>query len=197
MSATGLARIKFRVKGDCPLILHNKRLANYRDPYAKQLKLYTAKRKKTDEEMEKISEIEFYGGLYMSPDGYPIIPAVNMEASIMRAASRQKLMAAFKRAARVEKDIQLEYDGPKTADGLWKEDRFVFITDVVVSGRTMRTRPIFPEWEGEFTVAYLPEEINRASIVKAVEDAGVFIGTCEWRPKYGRFSVVDVQDVKS
>lgn len=191
--STSVSKIKFRVRGDCPLIHHNKRLANYRDPFAKQLKLLTAKRKKTDEEMEKISEIEFFGGLYMSPDGLPIIPAINMEASVTKAASRQKLMSAFKRAARVEGDIVLEYDGPKSAEELWKDDNYVFITDVVVSGRTMRTRPIFPEWEGEFTVLYLPEEINRTSIIKAVEDAGAFIGVCEWRPKYGRFSVISAE----
>ena len=53
----------------------------------------------------------------------------------------------------------------------------------------MRTRPIFREWELEFTVHFMPDIVDEHSLDEAVEIAGKLIGLSDYRPKYGRFEV--------
>jgi hypothetical protein len=57
----------------------------------------------------------------------------------------------------------------------------------------MRTRPIFPEWELEFTVEYSPDLVQRDRLEEWVEVAGRQIGLSDWRPNYGRFEVVSAE----
>jgi len=54
----------------------------------------------------------------------------------------------------------------------------------------MRTRPIFKEWSIHAKFQYEDGQVNKHQVDTAVIKAGELVGLCDWRPRYGRFSVV-------
>ena len=56
-----MEKVTYKATGDVPLIMHNGRLANPFDKFARAMKVITAKRKKTDEELETLAWLEWQG----------------------------------------------------------------------------------------------------------------------------------------
>lgn len=54
----------------------------------------------------------------------------------------------------------------------------------------MRTRPRFDNWELEFKLTYATDIIDEDIVDGALELAGQVIGLCDWRPRFGRFTVL-------
>ena len=181
----------YKIEGVAPLYMHNGQLADPLNKWAKLLKELSSKRKKTDADHEEMSRIEFLGGLYLDGDGHPCIPGECIESMLINGAKAQKLGAHFKRFVFCpDASCKLKYSGPKTAEGLWQDERFVSRVGARVgTARVMRTRPYFERWAVEFPVVY--DELNKNDIDSAVVEAGRSIGLMDWRPKYGRFNVVE------
>ena len=57
--------------------------------------------------------------------------------------------------------------------------------------RMMRTRPRFNEWQVKIDVQYDPQLLNPSEVAAIVRRAGEEVGFCDWRPKFGRFSIQD------
>ena len=55
--------------------------------------------------------------------------------------------------------------------------------------RVMRTRPIFRQWEVPIELTVDTDEIETRDIIQGFEDAGRYVGLCDWRPRHGRFDV--------
>lgn len=60
----------------------------------------------------------------------------------------------------------------------------------VMRSKILRTRPRFDQWVIEFNLRYNEEKIDIETIINAMEYAGLYVGLCDSRPKYGKFSVV-------
>ena len=58
----------------------------------------------------------------------------------------------------------------------------------VKTSRVMRTRPRFNMWRISFTATYDENILDFREIVDAIEYAGQYVGLCDSRPKYGKFS---------
>ena len=68
--------LRFKVVGTQPLMLNNNQTVNPFNHYAKKLKEYTSKRKKTEEDMLALYGLQFESSLYLASDGKTyIIPA--------------------------------------------------------------------------------------------------------------------------
>lgn len=192
------SKIEFSVEGVCPLMIHNGRLANPMDPYARQIKVITSKGKKTESDYEEIARLEHEGGLYLNDAGRVIVPSNMIEGAITEGAKKSKRGKLAKAGMFVVDDALLEYDGPQDAKGLWQDRRFVDQRIVKVGmARVLRTRPIFRDWRFKFVLNYLPDVLNRHEIVEAISVAGVLIGLGEMRPRYGRYDVANAVDLKS
>ena len=184
-------QIKFRVRGVSPLIMHNPQLADPLNHFAKELKKITSKRKKTDEDYAEMAHIEFLGGLYLDEDNKPIIPGETIEAAIVAGAKKNKMGPAAKSGIIVDGNFRLEYKGPKTPETLFADANFRSTARCRVgTSAVMRTRPIFKEWECEFTVNYLPDVVSAEDVIAFVENAGRLCGWGDWRPRHGRFEVL-------
>lgn len=198
------------VKGISPLIVQNgKILKDPLHPLTKTIKQFSGKRKKTDEDLEAIAKLEWYGGLYLVNRGNinvvrnqvefdqkeggdtPYIPGENLEAMLAAMAAKQRMKGDFKAAVRVD-DAMLVYDGPKTAKGLWDDGRFRDVRDVRIQGKSsiMRYRPVFSQWSLTFTVQYLSDIVNEHQVIDAIDLAGKINGLGTYRPKYGQFDRV-------
>lgn len=189
--------LTFRITGDAPLIMHNGSLADPLSKGAKALKLVSGKRKKTDADFERMAEIEFKAGLYIDEDRGPVIPGENIEATIYNAAKITKEGKIAKSACFVPKAAVLQYDGPRDADSLWKDDRFRNCVGVKVGmSRIMRTRPIFKDWSAIVEVEYEDSVVNEEQVERWVNSGGTQIGLCDWRPKFGRFTAEKVVENK-
>lgn len=181
-------RLKFKLTGVSPLVMHNGRLANPLDPMAKALKAVSGKRAKTDADFEEMARIEFLGGLYMGEAG-PCIPGELIEATLIAAAKKNKRGMQAKAGLLSDGMHPVQYEGPRGADDLWADERFRLVAGVRVGqNRIMRTRPIFRDWSAEIFVDFLPGQLNRADVAEMVRIAGEVVGIGDWRPRFGRFS---------
>jgi hypothetical protein len=187
-----LQKMSVEIRGTSPLLMHNGQTADPMNKFSKQLKAVTGKRKKTEEDYAEMSKIEWHAGLYMNKDGFIIIPSTILEASIQDGAKKSKLGKAFKSAVFVNDDATLDIGTKKKAEALWGDDRYRDVRGVRVgTSRVMRTRPIFHEWGAKFDVFFDDEQVNESDVVTALHDAGTKCGIGDFRPKFGRFEIVE------
>lgn len=186
--------VRFKLKGETPLLQHNVRLANPLDPHTKRIGAIAKKRKKTDADYAALAPLEFEGGIYFNDEDGPYVPAQWIDRVLENAGKREKLGSTMKAYARcVEDRLPIQYKGPRDLKGLW-EQGFYWTTMVGVQQRkTTRTRPMFPEWGLEFTIIYDEEALDAEQIIRTMERAGLAVGLGDYRPRYGRFAVEVIQ----
>ena len=72
---------------------------------------------------------------------------------------------------------------------MWQQrDVFALRKSVGVQrARTMRTRPIFAEWQSELLIEVDANAFNLDDLRLIWRDAGIYAGIGDMRPVYGRF----------
>jgi hypothetical protein len=188
-----MQKITITLKGASTLLLHNGRLANPMDKFARQLKALTGKRKKQEEDYEAMAKVEFLAGLYLDEKGSYILPGHNLEAVMLEGAKRDKNGKQVHGGAFIDYDPVLKFTGSeKSPEELWSGGEHALMVSVCVNNRQriMRTRPIIPAgWNTTFDVTYDPGIVSEDMIRQAFDVAGRERGIGDWRPKYGRFVV--------
>lgn len=183
---------KIRIRGLTPLIMHNGQLADPLCEATQLLAKLSSKRKKTVEDHKELSKAEWYGSLYVNDDGAPCLPGEVLEAALAEGARKFKLGKVAKGGIIVPSSAPLVFDGPKDADGLWEAGRFLKRAGVrVQQARVIRSRPIFPEWSCVFEVHWDPTLVKDEDQLMEIAHAAGQSGVGDWRPKFGRFEVVE------
>lgn len=187
-----MKNLKVTWKGITPLIMHSCQCVNPLHPIAREMKKYTSKRKKTDEDLMKISDLEWESGAYWK-DGLGLyIPAENVEATLTNGAKQNKKGADIKKYCDVtDLYIPLDYGENLTKEELianyeYRDTRVM----TVMRAKIMRTRPRFDQWRITFNLRYDESKIDLDTIINAMQYAGKFVGLCDSRPKYGKFVVL-------
>ena len=183
------------------LVMHHERLADPLDTITQALAEITGKRKKAIEDHQEIARREFFGGLYTSPqyewepdpnDTSIVVglPAWNVLRCLQEGAKRHKRGPDIPRGVRpLTEFVPLIFDGPQNPHALWKQGTFSLRKSVGVQrARTMRTRPIFNEWQLELDVEVDPTVLDVHTIKFMWRDAGKYAGLGEMRPIYGSFA---------
>lgn len=161
-------------EGRTPLVLHNIRLANPLDPYAKKIKAISSNRKKTEDHHLEMLRIEWEGGLYFDKSLGPYLPVSYPTACLRQAGAITRHKTALVRglvlmATDGSERIRIEYDGPRSIEDMWADDEYRVIKPVRVgAARTLRSRPRFPDWRIEF----------RATIDEEILDGDDFAAIC-------------------
>ena len=187
--------LNFKIRGTTPILMHNSQLSDPLNRYTKSLKKITGKRKKTEEDLVEMSRIEALGGLYWNSEYGLHLPGENIEACLLAACKFKKLGTTFKRGAQVvELCCPLVGTGaPDDPEDIAKNDNFKYVKSVKVgTSRVMRTRPIFESWETSFTVMYDASQLQEEEIIEAANSAGLMVGLGDWRPRFGKFEIVEV-----
>lgn len=188
-----------RIVGVAPFLAHNGQTADPLNKFAKAMKEISGKRKKTEADLIELARIEYLAGLYMGPNG-PIIPSVMLEAAITEGAKKAKNGKLTQAGVIVDRHADLEYDGPRSTEGLLADDSFRLVNPVRIGQqKVVRTRPIFREWAADIEVKYLDDIIGERDLLAAIRAAGVYCGIGDWRPRNGRFALASdmQQEVKS
>lgn len=192
--------------GGSALLMHNERLADPLDPFVQALSQITGKPKKTTADHEKIAHIEFLGGLYTTPAlDYPLngakakpsVPAWNILRCLQNGAKRQKRgMDVLRGIVPLAENVPLQYEGPTDPEKLWQDGGFSLRKSVgVKKNRTMRTRPLFVDWQAELKIEVDSSIFDIHTLRQAWEDAGIYSGLGDMRPVYGRF-IASLEEVK-
>lgn len=179
-------------KGITPLIMHSCQCVNPLHPIAKELKKYTSKRNKTDEDLKKISDLEWESGAYWK-DGLGLyIPGENVEATLINGAKANKKGKDIEKYVDVcDLYIPFSYGENLTKEELIQSFEYRDTRVMTVQrSKILRTRPRFDQWKIVFKIAYNEEKIDLETIIAAMEYAGNYVGLCDSRPKYGKFVAI-------
>ena len=184
-----MKNLKVTWKGISPLIMHSCQCVNPLHPIAKELKKYTSKRNKTEEDLIKISDLEWEAGAYWKDDLGLYMPAENVEATIQNGAKANKKGKDIEKYVNVtDLYIPFNYGENLTKEELiqnyeYRDTRIM----TVQRSKVLRTRPRFDQWNITFNLMYNEDKIDIETIVNAMEYAGSYVGLCDSRPKYGKF----------
>lgn len=175
--------------GGSALVCHNERLADPLDPIVREIGGITAKRKKTEADHLEIARLEFLGGLYTNGNG-PCLPAWNILRCLQDGARRHKRGLDVPRGIYPRAEhADIVYVGPRNPDEMWKAGKFSLRKTVGVQrSRTMRTRPIFTEWQAALPIEVDSTVFDLDTLAHIWKDAGIYAGLGEMRPVYGRFA---------
>jgi hypothetical protein len=171
--------------GRTPLVVHNIRLANPLDAYAKALKAITSKRSKTEDDHLELLRIEWEGGLYFDEKHGPYLPISYPMACLKQAGAINRQKTAVNRGVTLMAEdggerLAIEYDGPRTIDEMWEHDEHRDVRPVKVgTSRTLRSRPRFPEWAIRFVAIVDTEIIDVETFEGVARRAGRNIGLGE------------------
>lgn len=179
-------------KGITPLIMHSCKCVNPLHPIAKELKKYTSKKNKTEEDLNIISDLEWKAGAYWDDEIGLYIPGENVEATIQNGAKANKKGKDIQKYVDV-KDLYIpfNYGEDLTLDELVSKYEYRDTRPMNVQrSKVIRTRPRFDQWNITFTLVYNEDKIDLDTIVNAIEYAGQYVGLCDSRPKYGKFVAI-------
>lgn len=116
-------RLRVRLTGERPLLMHSSRLADPLDPVKIDLDRLTKKRDKTIADHEQIAKVEWHGGLWLL-DGRPCIPSEAIESAFVAAARTRRKGKQAKAGFACVGSPPLQYDGPRDLASLWDDKAY-------------------------------------------------------------------------
>jgi len=183
--------LKLEINGESPLLQHDDKTANPFNPFTKRLKEISGKRKKTEDDLLAMAEIEWEASLYYNQkDGYHI-KAECFEGTFLSAAKAFKLGQVFKQSVSVPINPKLNFrDNTLLPADLFKKDEYKdFRTVKISTSKILRCRPIFQEWSCTVEVWFDEVRIDEIDLMQILNYSGKYIGVCDYRPKFGRFNL--------
>ena len=199
--------ITCKIEGISPLIFHNGEGANPVDQrvmpdflqkklgfkYFREGKVLSSKKKKSDADHEKLAELGFYSSLYLNKSGKIVYPAKCFQRTILDQARESKLGRQVQRGVLVLQDSLLDFENKnKPLKDLYDLHRYDELVKVSTA-TTPRTRAIFEKWSAEFTIELATKVID-ISTLKEILALGKLYGSCERRPRFGRYKVTKLQN---
>ena len=177
-------------KGITPLIMHSCKCVNPLHPIAKEIaKINEKKKNKTEDDIQRLSDLEWEAGAYWDDEIGLYIPAENVEATIRNGGKARRKGKDFEKYVNVtDLYIPLEYGEDLTKEELIRKYEYRDVRCMKVQrNRIIRTRPRFDQWKITFNLLYDESGIDLDTIVSTIEYAGQYVGLCDSRPKYGKF----------
>ena len=188
-----MKKLHVTLNGLNTLLMHSPKTVNPLHPLSLAMKPYKSKKKKTEEDLLKLSELEWEAGLYYDEGNGLHIPAECLQRALENGAKM------FKAGKDVQRHVQfisavapLDIGVPFDLEKMRHDMRYYDVRPVaVMRNRVNRTRPRFDVWRCEFDMLYNEEYIDIDVIARAFENAGQYIGLCDARTLgYGRFATV-------
>lgn len=174
--------------------MHNPQMVDPQFELNRQIKALTSKRKKTDEDLQQIEKLEWYGGLYtegVNGEQVVVQPTSKVRKCLINTGKITKSGKMVERSISFSSlNVPLIYDGPRNIDELYAQKRFHSRLSVGISGkRVMRVRPQFFPWSLELHGLFIEDAgLNFDAFEQIVELAGLVEGIGDNRVNgYGRF----------
>lgn len=197
-----MKEIVVKIEGIRTMIIHNGRLADPLNPWSKRMKELSSKTKKTDQDHERMAEVEWEAGLYWDDTIGLHMPSENLQRMFIDACKKRKL-GRQSIGIIVDHDIGVPIisEGHKDIEAMRRnpENRFRKAVKVGAS-KVMRTRPCVPAgWTMTIRVMLDESLITSDDFIDICHIAGKLIGVGDWRPaspkvagQFGRFVVTHI-----
>lgn len=191
-------KVKLRLTGTRPLLMARGDAADPFDDQKRDIEAISQKRKKSLEDHERLSRLQFQSSMYYDPEIGPFLPTDNLFKCMTEGAAKYRegsqVKASVVIVGLVGKDqdpgaAQLIYEGPRDIDRLYEDEAFRFRKMGKIPGSkksVLITRARFNTWAVEFICEFT--EIEQHRIVEYWQRAGVMCGIGAWRLRYGLFS---------
>jgi len=186
------------------MLLKNGRTSNPLDPMTRAIKEITGKKTKTDEDYEKLSDLEFEASLYWDDEVGVHFPAENIKAMFYAAAKKIK-MGRQTHAILLDHPLApIVFPNHKNLKKLAADPDMRLVNMVVIQKRkTIRTRAKIPAgWTCTFTLLVDEAFMNLETVEQILEIASIQIGCGDWRPgspspgTYGTFVIESIEELK-
>lgn len=172
------------VTGTVPLLMHRYDVAEHSEGVSKKkIKVFSEK-----EDAEK--------SCYRTKKGELFMPNEWFYSALIKAAKKQKYErmsnygSVFKSGIVVEPE-EIILDNQKYEIDL----RAVVVR--ATGGRSVRARPKFNKWSGNFKVIILDEDLISPQVLKEALDHAGQNGVGDYRPRFGRFLVSKFKEIKN
>ena len=180
------------ITGTSPMLMHNVQLSDPLNPAARELSRLTSKRKKTIEDHLEAARAEFLGALYTDPDVGPYVPGEWVMAALVAGAKLNRLGTTVTRGVIITTEVNpLAYANNSIRDPekMWESKLFTHRASVkVTTSRVIRTRPQFLDWSTQAEGVLDESQLDLSQLGQVAENAGLFCGMGNWRPRFGRFT---------
>jgi len=188
------------ILGATPLLIHNGRTASPLDVYAKKMKALTSKRKKTEEDIKHLLEIQFEGALYWNDSIGLYMPTENILAALLKAARKHKLGPKISGFIFNEAiGFPIITNNHNSFNKLLTDKNNKFIKTVTIQrSKTLSCRPIFNNWEIKFNFHIDEEELNLDDVKMLLSTMANRIGLGVWTPShpkpgtFGKFMIKEL-----
>ena len=187
-----MKKLRVTLYGTSPLIMHSTKCVNPLHPIAIQIKDITSKRKKTMEDLLKLSDLEWEAGVYWDDDVGLNIPVECVAAMLLGGAKFNKNGTAVARYCHFVTSLcPVDIGETQDYEKLKSNNRFRDVRSVgMQKSRVIRTRPRFNTWTTQFEMFFEEDKIDLDAVKLALENAGSYVGLCEMRSRgYGHFNV--------
>jgi hypothetical protein len=148
-------------------------------------------------------EEEARQAIYRDPNNRICIPALMVKACLRQAGSEFRVLGrgkgSYKCHIMAGLRISPEYIPLRIPNGNDPEKSWeIDVRPVrIKANRVLRGRPRFNEWELEFILEVLDEQLLTEKVLKELLDfAGKYEGLGDFRPEFGLFEVVDFEQIK-
>ena len=188
------------IEGETPLLIHNGRTSNPLDDYAKRMKLITSKRKKTEEDLEKLLDIQWNASLYWNDKIGLYMPVENLMAALHKACKKHKMgnnVSGFVFGEKLGFPILVK--GHDNLETLAANKEYRFVKTVTIQrAKTLSCRAIFNEWKIRFNFTIDQELLSSDDVFMILTTMANRIGLGVWTPShqkpgnFGKFRIVDI-----
>lgn len=188
-----MKNLKVTWKGTSPLIMHSCQCVNPLHPISVELKKYTSKKKKTEDDLKKISDLEWESGAYWKESLGLYIPAENVRATLVNGAKEIRKGTDIQKYVDIlDLYIPFNYGENLTKQELIDSYEYRDTRPMTVNrAKVMRTRPRFNQWNITFKMRYDETKIDLDVIMMSLKNAGSYIGLCDSNKYgYGRFVAI-------
>lgn len=185
--------VTVKLTGVAPLMPQSVRLADPRSEVFKEIKKILSKpsKQRSDEDVERLGELEWLGGFYLGQDGEPILPGENIEAALARAAtSVEKGLKDKIKAGVIVSDSKIAYkDAPLSKAQKLDKYRLVKMMKTKTKDQILKTRPIIPDWSATVKIHVNTSLVSVDKMISCLRYVGEVTAILGSRPKYGRFDL--------
>ena len=185
--------LSFKVEGMDTILLANPQTVDPFNEFSRKKSVLTSKRKKTDDDLNEIRDIEVQSKLYFDQSLGVYIPTTWLTSAI---AGNSWVQAKIKKAEirsgvfPTTSRLKLHYAGMEKVKSLKDVSRNPeFIKTMLLKQgqvRIAKCAPEFRDWFFEGEMDYDPRVIDRSCLIGLLEYAASYGGFGDFRPTYGR-----------
>lgn len=139
-------------------------------------------------------QAEAEAALYRDSNGTICVPNLVILAALREAAKEHKAPGKGRKTLKnfILSGLRIRPEMIEISPQTWSIDERPV---VVQRSRVLRWRPRFENWSLEFDITIVDEAtLSPTTVRNVLEDAGKFVGLCDFRPLFGTFEVEGLVD---